>query len=107
VICEKTYPEVSPVPVASRVLPPPAIPLPSTQPSLARRPPHPFTAEENEYNRYSITRSYVSLAGELSRLTEALGELDPRGDAYKEMVGEVKRVTKILCTMTTLIDEYR
>jgi hypothetical protein len=104
VICEKIYPEVA------RSAPPTVIPPPtatsSIQPSLGPRT-EVFTQEENEYNRYSITRSYISLAGELNRLSGALAKCDPVSNEYNEILGLVKRVTKIMCTMTKLVEDCK
>jgi len=66
-----------------------------------------FAQEENDYNRYSISRSYISLAGELNRLTGALGEYDPESGQYDDILRHVKRVTKIMCTMTKLVEDYK
>ena len=107
VICERIFPETFvPVPAPPTVLPPPATLLsPIQQPLVPRT--QPFTTEENDYNRYSITRSYIALAGELNRLTGALGNLDPDSERYNETLGHVKRVTKIMCTMSKLVDDCK
>ena len=105
-ICERRYPEVARQAPPTVIPAPAATSLPSIQPSLGPRT-QPFSLDENEYNRYSITRSYISLAGELNRLTEVLGERDPESKEYDEVLGHVKRVTKIMCTMTKLVDDYK
>ena len=104
-ICGKLYPDMS-TSAPSTVLAPPTIALPLTEQFSALHS-HPFTKEENEYNRYSITRSYIALAGELNRLTGVLGNLNPESREYDEILGHVKRVTKIMCAMTKLVEDYK
>ena len=105
-ICEKIYPEVARSAPPTVIPPPVATSLPSIQPSPGRRT-EVFTQEENEYNRYSITRSYISLAGELNRLTGALGKCDPVSNEYNEILGLAKRVTKITCMVTKLVEDCK
>jgi len=106
VICEKIYPEVARSAPATVIPPPAATSLPSIQPSLGPRT-EVFTQEENEYNRYSITRSYMSLAGEMNRLTGALGKCEPGSREYNEMLGLAKRVTKITCMVAKLVEDCK
>ena len=54
-----------------------------------------------------MTRSYISLAGELDRLTGTLGKCEPRSMEYNEILGLAKRVTKITCMVTKLVEDCK
>ena len=105
-ICEKIYPEVARSAPPTVIPPPAATSVPSIQPSLGPRM-EVFTQEENEYNRYSISRSYISLVGELTRLTGALGKCEPGSREYNEILGLAKRVTKITCMVAKLVEDCK